>query len=427
MSLANISFVTEDDNLRIVDDIVLENPEDIIGVVDALNKKYETDHSEEATVWREVMAGFEKEKSEADTDIAIYEESETFDYEHPELPEFLQEILDDWRYTCIDDETPFPLLEAYLRFGTAWEAWYSVGGFMYGRLYSEQLERWDKLGFLIDRKLHNSKNVDYLVDLMSLYRLLIPGFIGGDISDTKREIEYERKWNKYVAEDIVRENSPLTCERAILLLRTREDNSRLPAAISKYIRSKVPAFLKQERERLISDPKSDATERAKDYILWLEAYLQWIKLENKGIIKVTPEGSEIVSLLLGEIENIQDLNVLYLYSQLLVDKCKAYVNYGEYKIFYGKILDRLQNIVRTQETQPSKVKGTTDIFNSEEYKKAIKAISEEFTLGAIYLDYIFYSEMRDDIYTYFINQHNADIAEEEDYENGWGDIFPSYW
>lgn len=396
-----------DVNDRVVDLglINLDNPLDILGVVDVLNKRFANEDSDEANVWREVMANYEKEKAEAASKPTRYRVLDPVDSRIGDMPDFLEEIFDDWRHIKVSDDTPDQLIEAFLRFGRAWGAWYSVNGHMFGGIYGEHCKRWDDVGFIIDRKVHNTKDIDYAVKMMDFYRLLMPGMLGMDFDDAKKEVEYERNWNKYVAADIFNSKQPLTYDRANHLLRTREVNDRLPSVISKYIKSEIPKFLKEEKSKLDLTSEENLAENLKRRIKWFDLNQQWKSMSKKGSMRLTAEEKSILDSIVKDIEGIEDTEILYLFSQLLSADYGESVNKGDIEKFYGRIDERMKKIERTQDNQPSLVKDGN--------QKGIDSLSEAFTLGAMALEHIFNKEQEIDIYSHSYQQFEEGLMEED--------------
>lgn len=428
-SVAQVFIKESDEETRHIEDIYLYNPNDILGVVDALNKKFSGSDSEEAKIWREVMADLDKEKAEAETLPARYRQLDPIDSDQGTMPDYLEEIFDDWRFTYIGDDTPDELIEVFIRFGRSWYAWASTSGQMYGNAYTEQLKRWDEIGFIIDRKLHKTKDIDYQVKLMGIYRQLMPCYLGDLLENAKKEVEYERKWNKWIAEDIVKDSRPLSYGRASLLLRTREDNHRLPAVISKYIKTEIPRFIKETRQRIDIDEKEDITGSVKRRIHWLDLFLRWNTINKIPGSRSLSEVKEIIDSVARDIDKVEDPDILYLYTEFIHTQCPEYSQGEKYESFNTRIEKRMQELVRTQDTQPSAVRQKERKTNPERYQKAVQSLTEAFTLGAIPFIHVFFKDNEEtDIYSFYLNQHRVSLMEEEDCKNDpYGDSFFDIW
>lgn len=189
-----------------------------------------------------------------------------------EVPDFIEKVAEKWEQTDIGVNTPVDLLASYCRFDRAWNSFCAaVRGNMFGKICGEYFRRTYHLGWVIDRKIHTSKNLEEQIMLMNLYRLLMPQFI--DHCEEKKNMEYERWWNKYLAEQIA-QSGILSPVRAELLIRVREDFKRLPAPVSKFIKTKLPKYLDEEVGKINKDSIKDLNS-LKSAIKNLDNFIQW--------------------------------------------------------------------------------------------------------------------------------------------------------
>lgn len=412
--LAEIYFKTQDKKFRHLCDIPLSNPHDILGVVEYLKKSLENSNSEEAGVWKSAMKNLSEDLRKAEcSNPKIKVDEEGF---YDEAPGFIQQVADDWRYTVIDDNTPDELLEAYIRFEKSWVA-YTCNILLnqYGDIYSEELRRSENIGLLLDRKLRASNSTERMTWLMNLYRIMMPCYIGTYREIEDSNVEFEKKWNKWVAEDIIKEQKLLDHQKAQLLIRVREDNKRLPAPLSKYIRTEIPKYLSEKRPSL--EKESDMTfEELRDIICWLDNYIQWNIQIQDPTKEVSLVGNQYLDKIAPYMDTEEDLNILALYSNLLTTCFAESGTRKDREKFYRRIEEKLRNIVRTPGTQPSKAK--------ERNITAVKALTEEFTLAAIYLENLFLQKDGVDIYTYYWQLHQRNLAERRaEIENGYFDLW----
>lgn len=408
-SIAEVYYKMPGKQFRQVANISLDNPDDILGVVRAMQEKYGDGTSEEAMQWKEVMKNLDSDLKNAEANPI---EEEYMDIAEDEAQPFIQAVADDWRYSVIDDNTPDELLEAYIRFERSWVAYTSnILLNQYGDIYREELTRSDKIGHVLDKKLHSARNPERGAWLMSLYRLMMPCYIGTYEETEDSNVDYEKKWNKWVAEDIIKENKPIDYLKAQLLIRVREDNKRLPAEMSKYIKNEIPGYLEEERKRL-DKVETMTREVLRDEICWLDNYIQW----NVQILNPTKEvvlnGNRHLDMIIPYMENEEDLEILTLYSNLLTTCFAESGSRKDRDKFYKRIEDKLKNFVRSTATQPSKAR--------EGSREAIGALVEEFTLGAIYLENLFLQKEGQDIYTYYWCLHQRNLEEKRIEKEGLG-------
>lgn len=411
---AEVYFKTQDKTFKHLTDIRLPNPHDILGVVDHLQKAFENSKSEEACVWKAVMKDLTTDlKNAMSPNSKIKIDEESF---YDEAPGFIQEVANDWRYTIIDDNTPDDLLEAYIRFEKSWVAYTSnILLNQYGDIYREELRRSDNIGLLLDRKLRSTESTERMTWLMNLYRIMMPCYIGTYEEIEESNVEFENKWNKCVADDIIKELNPIDHQKVQLLIRVREDNKRLPSALSKYIRTEIPKYI-SDNQTLLEKESDMTSQRLRDTICWLDNYIQWNILILDPTKETSLVGNKFLDKIAPYIETEEDLQILALYSNLLTTCFAGKGTRKDREKFYKRIEEKLRNIERIPETQPSNAK--------EGSKKAIKALTEEFTLAALYLENLFLEKESMDIYTYYWHLHQRNLAERQsEKENGYFDLW----
>lgn len=312
-----------------------------------------------------------------------------------EVPDYVETVARKWEQTDIGVNTPMDLLAAYCRFDRAWNSFRAaVRGDMFGRICDEYYRRTDHLGWVIDRKIHASKNLEEQIMLMNLYRLLMPQFI--DHCEEKRNLEYERWWNKHLAEQIA-QTGILSPSRAELLIRVREDFKRLPAPVSKFIKSKLPKYLNEEVSKINKDSIKDLS-GLKSAIKNLDNFIQWsVNIEeNRRIGKITDPCIEVI---IGEMENVTDIHAWTLFSNLLTTGFDPSGTVKDRKHFETRVKDRLERLVKDEKNV--RIKG-----------KNIDLI-EELLLASMYLENVFLEYKGCDIYTsYWTLYHQDDIDDE---------------
>lgn len=313
-----------------------------------------------------------------------------------EVPDFIDKVVRKWEQSKIGVNSPMDLLAAYCRFDRAWNSYCAaVEGNMIGNICSEYFKRTDSLGSVIDRKINASKSLEEKIMLMNLFRLLMPQYI--DHCDEKRNVEYEKWWNKYLAERIA-EVGILSPDRAELLIRAREDFKRLPAPLSKFIKVNLPKYLNEEIGKINKDSIKDIN-FLKSAIKNLDNFIQWkvnVEESTENIGKIT---DPLIQLIVEEMEYVTDIQALALFGNLLFTGFDPSGTVKDRKDLVKRVEDRLENLSKSGKSGSSKKKNETFI--------------EELLLASIYLENIFLEYKGCDIYTSYWTLYHNDLEFEK--------------
>lgn len=313
-----------------------------------------------------------------------------------EVPDYIDHVVKKWERTHITEKTPIDLLAAYCRFDRAWNSFRAaVIADMVGPICDEYFMRTDNLGFAIDRKIHASKNLDEQITLMALFRLLIPQYI--DHGEEKKNMEYERWWNKHLALQVA-QSGTLSPARAELLVRVREDFKRLPAPVSKFIKTNIPKYLNEEVTKINKDSLKDLGS-LKSAIRNLDNYIQWAINVEESKEYSSKTIDNYFELIQAQVNNVSDIDTWLLFSNLMTTGFAPSGTVKDRANFEKKVTERLASLVRNE-------KGV--------YPKREKEIFiEELLLASIYLENVFLKYKGCDIYTSYWSLYHSDLEKEK--------------
>lgn len=308
-----------------------------------------------------------------------------------EVPEFIDRVAKKWEKTKITVNSPMETLAAYCRFDRAWNSYCAaVRAVMVGSICRDALRRTDDLGCIIDKKVNSSKNLEEKVLLMNIFRLLIPQYI--DHSIEKKNMEWERWWNKHLAEWIAKVGV-LSPDRAELLIRVREDFKRLPAPVSKFIKVDLTKYLNEEIGKINKDSIKDLN-FLKSAIKNLDNFIQLkVNVEEKGnIAKLT---DPLIELIVQELKNVTDVQAWTLFGNLLITGFDPSGTVKDREEFVERVEDRMENL------KSNGSKGKNDV------------LIEELLLASIYLENVFLDYKGCDIYTSYWALYHNDLEMEK--------------
>lgn len=330
----------------------------------------------------DVIKGLIRELELSGPQVDLDSIPQTHDYETLDI---IEKIANEWWALDVDDATPADLFDAYVRFNRAWNSYHAcVVADMIGEICRKTLRRTDHLGLLIDEKLHNTRDLYEQIHLMNMFRLLIPQYI--DVFDEERSMKYEKNWNKWLAERIIKSGT-LDNERAELLIRVREDFKRLPAPMSKFIRNDLQKFLAERVEHIKSGGLKDELS-LKDAIQAVDNYIQLNNVSESVDNRLAPLVSSCVDLIAEEMAGNDDIQTWPLYCNLLVTGFSPLGTVKDRKVLMKRVEDRLKKFypVNGDASKPDGQDATKDLTN-------------KLLLASMYLENMFLEDQGCDIYT----------------------------
>lgn len=403
-SIVLVYFKGKDGKYDQITDFSLQAEDDIFAVVERLDEYFGSEQANPdiAKIWKSEMATldqtlaayanlrFDMKAFTGDIDKAADDEPAT-------LPPWLDEVISKMRFKEIDRSSSLRDLTAYVRFYKSWDAWMSVNGKLVGRICEEADERNDSLVRTIDSYIPGEWEDAACAPYVALLYQLLPALIDHFNGDDSHDIDFVKSTGRWAVDNIADKVCPLSFEIANLFFDVRKEASRLPKAVTPYMKKQIPALitaLSEESER--SDKSGPSDDRQIQLLTLRTRWSNFNKSKAKG------ERQKLYSELISLSEKpglLQNPDSAYAISRLFLEYLSDQALEKDKENFYSKIRETI-------------IDGLLSASLSD---------ADLFNLSAPYLEYKFtqYGHVEGrDICTFFRNDYECLMAQIKEEKKG---------
>lgn len=344
-------------------DLSLNRKSDILAVVEYLHGMLsdtpEPVYAHASRDWQETMADFDSELShftslpiEKDDWDDCSEEDVDGGMYCKDLPEWLDYIVEEWRYFKPDDYTKFDKLRAFMRMQRAWGSWMGAEGRLYGSIYNEYLKRLDNTIWIVDRKLEKEKNPTAVASFAGLLPLTLPALIEDAVRD--KDIQYVKYNCKWAARQLIKKDISITAGDAMLLLDIREENSRIPKEFTAFMQKEIPQLIENETEA-ITKSNSGSTCLRKANLLAIKS--RWSRIQKKLTTSLADEYYGELIQLTEQFKTSPDSESAYVLCRLYTEYLSGTAREKDKEEFIDSVNSIIKDEILNQALSP------TEMFN----------------------------------------------------------------